>query len=105
VRFYGCAEHENRGPAVCANDVRLRHEVLDQAVLGVMGKLLDEQLVAVGADRAVERLRAGQARHLDRRGDAERELALVEQRLRRRYDTLLVLPGVGTLRSGTCASA
>ena len=98
VRFYGCAEHENRGPAVCANDVRLRHEVLDQAVLAALAELLDERLVDAAVDRAVERLRAGQSRHLGRRGEVERELSLLEYRLRRGYDTLLdgdgALPGL-----------
>jgi hypothetical protein len=77
--------------------VRLRHEVLDQTVLGALAELLDDRLVDAAVDPAVERLRAGQARHLDRRGAAEYELALLEHRLRRGYDTLLDIDGDGAL--------
>lgn len=94
VRFYVCAEQQNRGSAVCANDVRVRHEALDQAVLAALSGLLDEQMVDAAVDRAVEALRAGQAGALDRRRQIERELALVEHRLQRGLDTYLDGEGV-----------
>jgi site-specific DNA recombinase len=89
VRFYACAEQQNRGPAVCGNDVRLRQEILDHAVLDALSDLLDERMVDAAVDRAVERLREGQAGELDRRGQHERELALVEHRIQRGLDTYL----------------
>jgi hypothetical protein len=81
VRFYACAEHQNRGPAVCGNDTRLRQETLDHAVLEALSGLLDEQMIDAAVERAVARLRAGQAGAVDRRGQLERELALVEHRI------------------------
>jgi site-specific DNA recombinase len=89
VRFYVCAENQNRGPAVCGNDVRVRHDVLDHAILDALTGLLDAQMIDAAVDRALERLRAGQAGDLDRRGGIERELALVEHRLQRGLDTYL----------------
>jgi DNA invertase Pin-like site-specific DNA recombinase len=89
VRFYGCAQHENRGRDVCANDVRLRHEVLDHAILKAIGDLLDERLIDAAVDRAVEQLRAGQATAMDRRAEIERELSLLRHRIDRAMDTYL----------------
>jgi site-specific DNA recombinase len=89
VRFYVCAESQNRGAAVCRNEVRVRQDLLDHAVIQALGELLDERLVDAAVDRALERLRAGEARALDQRTQVERELGLIEHRIQRGLDAYL----------------
>jgi site-specific DNA recombinase len=89
VRFYVCAESQNRGAAVCRNEVRVRQDLLDHAVIQALGELLDERLVDAAVDRALERLRAGEARMVDQRTQIERELSLIEHRIQRGLDAYL----------------
>jgi site-specific DNA recombinase len=88
-RHYGCAEAENRGPAVCRNDVRLYQEVLDHAILTAIGALLDERIIAAAVNRAIAELQGADRQALDRRPAIERELALVQHRLNRGLDSYL----------------
>ena len=95
VRKYGCATHDTRGAAACANHVKLRQEILNRAVLDAIRELLDEQMIVAAVDRALERLRAGQEQQLDRRTQITRELSLLEHRKQRAWDAYL--NGVGAM--------
>ena len=88
ARKYGCSTNQNRGDAACANRTRLRQEILDQALLNAVGKLLDVGLLEDAVDRAVEHLQAGHVLDSTRRAQVERELAQVQQRFDRLLDAL-----------------
>src|SRR5262249_34857156 len=63
---------------VCSNALLVRQETLDQVLLAAIAEVLDARLLEEAMQRAVQRLRAGQERHLDRRTQIERELSLIE---------------------------
>jgi site-specific DNA recombinase len=80
--FYGCTYNHKRGAAICSNDVQIRQEVLDLALLDAIGRALDERIVEAAIDEALERLRSGREEQLDRRLQIERELSLIEGKQR-----------------------
>ena len=80
--FYGCAYNHKRGAAVCSNDVQIRQDVLDLALLDAISRALDERIVEAAIDEALQRLRSGRAQQLDRRTQIERELSLIEGKQR-----------------------
>ena len=80
--FYGCAYNHKRGAAVCSNDVQIRQDVLDLALLDAISRALDERIVEAAIDEALERLRSGREQQLDRRTQIERELSLIEGKQR-----------------------
>lgn len=51
-------------------------------MLRAINEVLDERIVETAVEKALERLRGGQERHLDRRTAIERELSLIEGRER-----------------------
>jgi transposase len=73
--FYGCAHNHKRGAAICPNDVQIRQEVLDLALLDAISRALDERIVEAVIDEALKRLRSGREEQLDRRTQIERELS------------------------------
>ena len=79
---YMCAYHHNRGPEVCGNDLRINQGVLDSAVLHALNAALDERLLAEAVQRALMEIRSGQAKFPDEQLAAERQLSLIEARLR-----------------------
>jgi hypothetical protein len=83
VDFYGCFTNHRRGIAICANKIHIRQELLDHALLTALNGALDERIAEIAVDKELARLRAGQAEHLDRRTQVERELSLIEARERR----------------------
>jgi site-specific DNA recombinase len=88
VGFYACGHNYRRGSAICANNVQVREEVLDHAILQAINDVLDERILEAAVERALERLRSGQERHLDRRTAIERELSLIEAQERRFVDAI-----------------
>ena len=52
-------------------------------ILDAINAVLDERITNAAVDRAVARLRAGQAQHLTRRQQIERELSLIASKLSR----------------------
>jgi len=92
VRFYGCTTNRRSGPAACANRTVLRQEIFETAVLDDIARKLNDR-VESAIDLALARLRAGRDEHTERRGQLERELAQVDQRIQRGLDA--ILDGVG----------
>ncbi|MGH7309365.1 MAG: recombinase family protein, partial [Candidatus Rokuibacteriota bacterium] len=83
VDYYGCFTYHRRGPAICTNKTHIQQELLDNALLKALHEALDAQIFERAVDTELARLRAGQADHLDRRTQIERELSLLEARERR----------------------
>jgi hypothetical protein len=52
-RFYACTTHFNRGAQACGNDLRVRIETVDQAVMDAIGEVLTPDL----AEDVVTRVR------------------------------------------------
>lgn len=77
-RFYGCSYYKKRGASVCKNSLLAEQEVLDHMVLKALEEALTEEMIKVAIRKAIEKHRAGQAEHLDRRVQIERELSLIE---------------------------
>ena len=67
VLSYACSAYHERGSSVCANNVHLPVDTVDQAVLGTLRDLLTADVV----DDVIEALRGRHER--PQRGDAERE--------------------------------
>jgi site-specific DNA recombinase len=88
VRHYRCLTSQKRGDTVCGNRVTLRQELLDQAVLGSVSEVLDERIMDAAVDRALERLRTGHEKHLDRKTQVERELSLIAAQERRLVEAI-----------------
>jgi Recombinase zinc beta ribbon domain len=86
--FYGCAYHHKRGATICPNNLVIRQELLDHAVLQAIHEVLDERIVEAAVDKALTRLRTGQARQIDRRAAVERELSLIEAQERRLVEAI-----------------
>jgi len=78
--LYGCDRYHKRGPTVCRNSLLIRQERLDQVVLQAIADALDERILARAVEKALERLRSGQDRLLDRRAAIERELCRFSRR-------------------------
>jgi len=88
VSFYGCTYNRKRGPHVCANGTTIKTNIVDDALLDALTELLQARALDLAVDRAVQRLRAGREMHLDRRGQIERELSLIDARLARLVDAI-----------------
>jgi hypothetical protein len=80
--FYGCGYNYKRGATVCANDVQIRQDVVDDALLNAIACALDERVLGAAVEGALHRLRSGPELRRDRRTAIERELSLGEQRQR-----------------------
>jgi DNA invertase Pin-like site-specific DNA recombinase len=80
--LYICVFHHKLGPAVCTNDHRIHQQTLDSALLHALKSVLDEQMIADAVRRALAEIRAGQTQFPDQRLALERQLSLVEARLR-----------------------
>lgn len=80
--LYICVFHHKRGPSICTNDQRIPQSTLDSALLHGLNAALDERLIAAAVQRALADIRAGQTKFPDQRLAIERELSLVEARLR-----------------------
>jgi hypothetical protein len=79
ARVYGCATHRRKGPSICANAEVIEMSTADAAVLDVVERALDGDVLAAVVDRATERL----SRQRNRRGDPETQLTTLESEIRR----------------------
>lgn len=77
-RFYGCAYHRKRGTAICKNSLRVEQAHLDKILLQAINDVLNEKLLEVAVEKALQQLRSGQDECLDRRMRIKRELSLIE---------------------------
>jgi putative transposase len=64
-----------------ASIASLRQDLLDRAVLGAIGDVLDPAVLTAAVEKALARLAKRQLAHIERRAQVERELAQVQQRL------------------------
>lgn len=78
---YQCAYHHKRGNAVCTNNVEVRQDILDSAILHAMNKAIDERVLEASVELALGKLRTEQAQSPDRRIELDRELSLIQTRL------------------------
>ena len=91
---YQCAYHHKRGNAVCTNNVEVRQDILDSAILHAMNEALDERVLEAAVATALERIRSEQEKFPDQRVGLERELSLIQTRLHHLVE--LIANGRGT---------
>lgn len=78
---YACAYHHKRGKAICTNNIEVRQDILDSAILHAMNEAIDARVLEASVAQALARLRAEQTQLPDRRLALERELSLVQTRI------------------------
>jgi DNA invertase Pin-like site-specific DNA recombinase len=83
VRTYACGTNQQRGREMCANDILIRQEALDRALIEALAELVSPSMVDAAVERAVSRLQAGQQEQNAQRVALERQLAAVESQERR----------------------
>jgi chromosome segregation ATPase len=88
VPHYACLDSKPRGKAICINRVALRQDLLDRAILGVIGNALDPAVLTGAMEKALARLTKRQRAGVERHAQVARELAQVQQRLDRLVDAL-----------------
>lgn len=91
---YRCAYNHKRGRTVCSNDIQLRQDLLDSAILHAMNDALDERVLEASVEAALERIRKEQESFPDQRVGLERELSLIQARLHHLVE--LIANGRGT---------
>lgn len=91
---YRCAYHHKRGSIVCSNNVEVRQDILDSAILHAMNEALDERVLEASVAAALERIRSEQEKFPDQRVALERELSLIQTRLHHLVE--LIANGRGT---------
>src|SRR6185503_5331579 len=64
-------------------------EIVDQAVLGKIEAVLDEEMIGWAVDEVMAHLTGGQDEHTRRRAELEQELGRVDHRVERALDELL----------------
>ena len=91
---YQCAYHHKRGNAICTNNVEVRQDILDSAILHAMNEAMDQRVLEASVAAAIERIRNEQAKFPDQRVALERELSLIQTRLHHLVN--LIANGKGT---------
>jgi hypothetical protein len=79
VRLSTCAVNDNLGLAKCPNNVVVKHEVLDQAVLGAIAGVLHPSVLDAAVSRAFAQLRADRSAAVGRRAELQREHQTAQQ--------------------------
>src|SRR5262249_43598284 len=88
VDYYGCFTNHRRGAAICSNKTHIRQELLDDAVIAAINRVLDDRVVELAVDKELARLRSGREDQLDRRTQVTRELSLIEAREQRLVEAI-----------------
>ena len=78
---YRCAYHLKRGDAVCTNNLEIRQDILDSAILHAMNEAVDARVLEGSVATALARLRADQQHAPDRRTALTRELSIMQTRV------------------------
>ncbi|HEX3203773.1 MAG TPA: hypothetical protein VHQ67_03405 [Nitrospiraceae bacterium] len=79
---YGCVYYHKRGTTVCTNSTLVGMDILDSALLHSLREALDERILEEGVQRALKKIRTDETQFSDRELALNRELSLVETRLR-----------------------
>ena len=85
---YRCAYHHKRGSTVCSNNLEVRQDILDSAILHAMNEALDERVLEASVVAALERIRNEQEKYPDQRVALEQELSLIQTRLHHLVETI-----------------
>jgi hypothetical protein len=85
---YRCAYHHKRGSTVCSNNLEVRQDILDSAILHAMNEVLDERVLEASVVAALERIRNEQEKFPEQCVALERELSLIQTRLHRLVETI-----------------
>ena len=88
VAHYACLDRKRRGDAVCSNAVVVPQSMLDRAILRAITETLDPAVLVRASEKALAKLTRRQRLQAERRANAERELAQVQQRIDRLVDAL-----------------
>ena len=78
---YRSAYNYKRGGTVCSNNLEVRQDILDSAILHAMSEAIDERVLERSVAAAIERIRSEQEKFPDHRIALERELSLIQTRL------------------------
>jgi hypothetical protein len=78
---YRCAYHLKRGDAVCTNNLEIRQDILDSAILHAMNEAVDARVLEGSVATALARLRVDQHYAPDRRTALTRELSIMQTRV------------------------
>ena len=87
--FYGCLRYHKRGVHACRNGLQIRQDALDAAVVDVLVKALEPDVLAEAVRSAVAELQADQAALIARRSTVTGELGTIANRERRLLDALV----------------
>ena len=93
-KVYGCAYYHERGGQICANHVQVSQGVLDAAVLQRVSEALDESLLGEAIDQACALIGQEHGTVPDRRLILQRDLTLLETRLRHLVEAVTRWEGV-----------
>jgi len=89
VPFYGCLRFHKRGVHACRNGLQIRQDALDAAVVDVLVKAVEPDVLAEAVRSAVAELQADAAVLIARRSTVTTELATIANRERRLLDALV----------------
>jgi hypothetical protein len=81
-KVYGCVYYHKRGTAVCTNNTQVGMDVLDSAILHSLHEVLDGRILEEAVQRALEKIRTEETQFPDQELALNRELSLIETRLR-----------------------
>ncbi len=79
--LYRSAYNYKRGGTICSNNLEVRQDILDSAILHAMTEVIDERVLEASVTAALERIRNEREKFPDQRLALERELSLIETRL------------------------
>jgi hypothetical protein len=77
-RYYACSYNKKRESKICANSIIAEQGTVEKRLLGALADLLPPHIVDQAIALTLDRLRANQRAHLDRRIDIERELSKID---------------------------
>jgi site-specific DNA recombinase len=89
VTFYLCTMRRKRGPCICSNDVVLRTDAVDVAVLKTIGEVLDSRVIEKSIELAIARLQDGRCQVASQRDRLKAELDDLDARLGRLVQALV----------------
>src|SRR5262249_42101309 len=81
IPHYACLDNRRRGPAICANGVALRQDILDRAILKAITEVLQPTVLERAVDKALAKLAYARSHHATQRSQAEREFQEVQRKL------------------------